>query len=419
MGKFFITEGEKRNIQNMHNIKKSRAILENSDFAIIDWLSPDENYCIFLDELYDIKNKIKLGNIFENFENFKFFLKHSFEVATKIPQEIKESVLNDLNSLTITESLQNFYFLKESIKEILYEDGILDSIKGAAKDVGDWAKKQGEEAVSGVKDFAHKTYSGAKQLVSAISNADWGKIIDIIKKGGIYLMRSIRHAMYHPVGMILDGILIATGIGKAVQWVPWALIVALDVYEIATNNFEEDMPLWLRILMVGCDVLGLCLAGAAALSARKAVQLATSGIRDSKELVAAMAKNPELKSTVENIGKNLDKVPGFLQKAIDYLKPKFPSGAKFIENIINNISSFIQKIKSSLPTTVTGTLKFAKTAGKETLKTSGLVYATEKGIKKGAQMYYGISDETMELAKSTSPSIKNYEAKYGSINDGW
>ena len=68
----------------------------DSDVVITNWLSPDENYVIFLDELYDIKNKKLIGNIWENFDNFKFFLKHSFEVSKTVPQDIRESVLNNI-----------------------------------------------------------------------------------------------------------------------------------------------------------------------------------------------------------------------------------------------------------------------------------------------------------------------------------
>ena len=48
----------------------------NKDVVITNWLSPDDRYCIFLDELYDIKNQKKLGDIWEsNLENFKFFIR--------------------------------------------------------------------------------------------------------------------------------------------------------------------------------------------------------------------------------------------------------------------------------------------------------------------------------------------------------
>jgi hypothetical protein len=76
--------------------------ITESNIIITDWLSPDEKYAIFLDELYDIPNKVKVGNIWENFDNFKIFLKHSFKVAENIPTNIRESVLNSINTLVLT-----------------------------------------------------------------------------------------------------------------------------------------------------------------------------------------------------------------------------------------------------------------------------------------------------------------------------
>ena len=75
MKRIIISESEKSQILNLHSN------LNNDDVIITDWLSPDEKYVIFLDELYDITNKRKLGNIWENFDNLKFFLQHSFNVS--------------------------------------------------------------------------------------------------------------------------------------------------------------------------------------------------------------------------------------------------------------------------------------------------------------------------------------------------
>ena len=69
-----ITESERRRIKNLYETPTSL------DFVISNWLSPDEKYVIFLDELYNIESKTKLGNIWENFDNFKFFIKHSFSL---------------------------------------------------------------------------------------------------------------------------------------------------------------------------------------------------------------------------------------------------------------------------------------------------------------------------------------------------
>jgi hypothetical protein len=81
MKKLLITESEKDNILGLYNITATNNISE--EIVITDWLSPDEKYIIFLDELYDIENKTKLGNIWEDFNNLKTFLSHSFAVSTK------------------------------------------------------------------------------------------------------------------------------------------------------------------------------------------------------------------------------------------------------------------------------------------------------------------------------------------------
>ena len=126
--KTLITEIEKNKIRLMHNNQKVFDILlqENSNLfpnknesIINDWLSPDDRYLILFDELYDLKDKKKLGDVWENFENLKLFLSHSFEVAKNVPLEIKESVKNSLSSLLITESFSDISKIKTIIKTIL------------------------------------------------------------------------------------------------------------------------------------------------------------------------------------------------------------------------------------------------------------------------------------------------------------
>ena len=96
---------------------------ENSDcIVIMDWASPDRKYVILLDELYDLEAKEKLGDIWENFDNFKLFMSHSFNVATNIPQQIKENVNNTIKSLILTESTnRDMSKLKPLLKQLLRE----------------------------------------------------------------------------------------------------------------------------------------------------------------------------------------------------------------------------------------------------------------------------------------------------------
>ena len=84
--KFTISEGEKDLIRRMHNNQKSYDVLlkESVGFVstvsesvvISDWASPDDKYLILFDTLYDLESRTNLGDIWENFDNFKLLNTH-------------------------------------------------------------------------------------------------------------------------------------------------------------------------------------------------------------------------------------------------------------------------------------------------------------------------------------------------------
>lgn len=241
------------------NITKNK-ISEN--VAITDWLSPDERYVIFLDELYDLKEKKLLGDVWKNFDNMKLFLKHSFLQSSNVPKTIKESCLKGLNKMVISESNNDYSILKPTVKKIISE--------GFWDDVWDKTKSVGSDLWSSAKETGSDIVKGAKDLGSAISDGDYKEALRIIGKGVLYLARKIRSALHSPVGLILDTILIITGIGKTIQWIPWAIVVALDIYELSSGDYEDkSQPQWIRILLFSCDVLGLVLSGLVATGAMK------------------------------------------------------------------------------------------------------------------------------------------------------
>lgn len=110
-----ISESEKQDI--IRQYEKSNI---PETYVIKDWLSPDDKYLIFLDELYDLESKKFIGNIWEDFNRIKTFLVHTFEVAKNIPEELKESV-NFLNKLVITES-KNILESKLIIQSLINEE---------------------------------------------------------------------------------------------------------------------------------------------------------------------------------------------------------------------------------------------------------------------------------------------------------
>jgi len=333
---FNINESEKNRILSLHNNYQTI----NYDYVITEWLSPDDNYVIFLDELYDVRKKIKIGNIWENFDNFKFFLYHSFSVSKEIPKLIKESLLKSIDSFIITESNQNMLGLKNIIIESINED---DSYVGK---FFNWVKDTGKEAISGTGEFINKTISGLKKTYDYVSNGDWSKAFDIIKKGALYIARSIRSALYHPVGMILDAILLATGIGKSAQIAIWSVVVGLDLYEFITGDYEDpNMGMGWRLLSFGIDIMGLVTtASAAKLAKAPILELMEKFGKTEKGLETAMRQNANLRKTGEWIAQNGGKADGFMKKGMAYLQEKSPKIYKWLLTPLAALGRWISKV---------------------------------------------------------------------------
>jgi hypothetical protein len=397
-----LLEGEKEQILSLYGIVDE----SSNQHVIVDWVSPDDKYVIFLDELIDVENKKLIGNIWENFDNFKFFLKHSFEASKTIPTLVKESVLNELNKLVITESTCDYSMLKPYVKQFMIEEGIWSKLKGGLQDFGEWGKKNIDSAITGVQGFAKTVGSGAVDFVKNISRGDFAKAFDIIGKGILYLMRSIRSAMYHPVGMVVDAIFLTlapatAGITQVLKWLPWAVIVALDILEI-TNIVqpEEEMPMYMRFLLLGANVLGLVLTAGVAAPIRTFVK----GLRGTQAQVAAnISKNPSIANRIREMLPAFKKLPKFFETASKYLKNSklgslFSQAFSRLGEIIKNATSEISKLL--------GTPVGKATAAASV--TTGVAYGAEKGVEKYFDYKQTKDDE--ELIQSIQQSdLSNFE----------
>jgi len=355
--KLLISESEKTHILNLYGV--------NETIVITEWLSPDEKYCIFLDELYDIPNKNKIGNIWENFDNFKFFLTHSFEVSTNVPKQIKESVLHSLKSFVITESTQNMSILKPFLKEVLQE--------GILKNVADWGKKTVSSAVSGVSDFVKTSWDGLKKLGIAISEGDWNRIVDLLKKGALYVARQIRDALYNPIGTILDAILMASGVGVALKIIPWAIVVGLDVYEFMTGKYEDtELPTGWRLLYFATDVMGLVFAGTVAKTSKTMVTgLVKKYGKTSEGLSNAVKNSKNLTKFLETIQSSSTKVVGLMEKSLVHLKTKSPMFYKFLSGVMGGLKTVLDKLINLIGSILKGAGNVLSAPGKLTTKLGG------------------------------------------------
>lgn len=411
--KVLITESQRDYISTLYD---NEGFNLNS-IVIKEWVSPDNKYLILLDDLYDLESKINLGNIWENFNNFKTFLLNIYETSQNVPKKLKESVKELLGKIVINES-QNKIERKLIINSLINEDD------NWFKDLGNWVGDKSKEAYLGSKEFVNKSYTGAKKLIGNISLGEWTKVLDLIKKGTIYIARSLRSAMYHPVGLALDAILVATGIGKSVQWIPWAIIVALDVYELSTGNYEDtDSPMWMRYLFLGVDILGMLTAGGFAKATKTLISTTLKGAKTTKEVTSVISKTPALKSFFIKLSEILGSAGTKMGEAISFLKTKFPKGAAFIEGIMGAFTRFVEKLKNMInkflnkpvagaPALTAG--QKVSTGTRAAAKSAGVYYGVEKAIEKGVGMWTG---RDLKAEKNAKISIDNYIKQGGSFDD--
>lgn len=341
MRNLVITESEKKQMLSKH---LNQGSIDLSDVVITDWLSPDEKYVIFLDELYDIKNKTKIGNIWKSSDNLIMFLEHSFKVS-KLRQDLKEEASNVFKKKILSEGKHDLTPLKPLIKEfLLNEDFWSDTWVGQGLTyAGRFLKDTGKSTVKGVVDFGKDLVKGGIKVGKALLSGDWAEVLDLLKKGSKWLARKIRQAVYSPVGIIIDIILVATGIGKVPQVIVWAIVVCLDVYEFATDDYEHtNEPLWMRILFFLCDIMGLFTAGVAASAARSTVRAATSGVRSIEGVGQAALKNRSFGKFLKESISYLKELPSKLSQASSKLGKGY--FANFFKTAINKVGDFVKWI---------------------------------------------------------------------------
>lgn len=367
MKKVIITESDRNHIISEHSLIPS---IDVNNVVISDWLSPDEKYVIFLDELYDLENKTKLGDIWKSPDNLLLFLEHTFRVSN-LRQDIKEHASSLFSKTILSENKQDLTYLKPVIKEfLLSEDFWNDTWVGKGLGyAGKFLKDTAKSTVKGVADFGKGLVKGGAAFGKAILTGDWKEVWNLLKQGTKWLARKIRQALYSPVGIIIDTILVVTGVGKIPQAAVWAIVVALDIYEFVTGDYEEkDEPMILRILFFLIDILGLVSAGAAAVAARTMVKAAGGTVRG---IEAAAVKSPGFRAMLESLFRALKKLPSKLAEFGSMLgKGHF---GKLFKLALENVNKFIKFVLEQVKSV------FKSPALKPTLVNAGIITAIGTG----------------------------------------
>jgi len=381
MKKFVISESERNQISRLH--KNS---ISNESIAIVEWLSPDEKYCIFLDDLIDIENKKKIGNVFENFDNFRFFLKHCYQTASHLTEELRESLLVSVNSFVITESNSDMRGLKPYVKQmILEQEWTSNPFKKEFYSSQNWknAYESGKKAVaSGVE--------GLKTAYSNIKDGDWKTAMSIIGKGALYVAKKIRSALYTPIGIVLDAILIAISAGgaKIPLMAVWSIVIMLDLYEFSTGNYEiPNMGMGWRLLFFGTDIMGLVTTAFMAKGARGIINAAKTTVGSTDDaLRLAVQRQPKLKNLLKKMLNSTSSASNVFKKGVNNLKTNSPKMYNFFKGVISTFDYVLNKLIDIL--TYILKLKFleapAKGVEKLAAKTMGTVAAQSSKFVKGS-----------------------------------
>ena len=400
---------------------------EKADYVFECHLTVDERYFVLQDEVFDIQEQTTLGNIWDSIDNFKTVFRN-VNIDNSDYKEIQEG----WESLPILEGVNDLHV----IRDFLIQEGFFNSVWNGIKSAGGWVVDKVVDAGKSIAQFAKDSWEGIKSLGIAISKGDWSEILKLLGRGVLWILRKLKSAAYSTLGIIVDAILVATGVGKGAQLVVWGLITALDVYQILNNDWpdgDDREPFW-KYLDLGFDILGLVFAGVAAKGAR-AVFRPLQGLK-MPQMAARVAKSPTMKKLIRKIHRATKSAGGSLKSVQASISKKWPSGAKFINKILGGFEKVVKKLqdylggilkrstlknidkvvkpgKGFVPTVKTGK-EFMKKAAVAGGTAAGLSY----GIEKGVEMYTGHSVKDMENFEKT---MKTYDDIYGDTDpfDTW
>lgn len=321
-----------------------------------DYMTIDGRYLILNDDLFDLKEQKELGNVF-SLKNLKTIFENICVKDTPFIKEIRDILNNE----------------KISLHEIKI---------GLIKQQKLLTEQEESNTLSNI-DF-QTTQKGTPH----------NKVFTAI----LAIARKIKKLLWSVGGIVVDTFLIASGIGKSVQWIPWAIVLALDVYQWASGDYGTDIefqnasPVW-KGLMIGFDVLGLTTAGAISKIGRKIFE-PIKALASEEQIARWIAKTPKAKVILQKIYNGISGVSTKLNSAARYLQ-KMPKMAQWFVKAVSLIPKFLNwlvkllekllsapgKVAEKLGTKIQGARLVGKDIGKGlkgAINVGGLMYGVER-----------------------------------------
>jgi hypothetical protein len=312
--KIVITESEKQNIKKMYGL------VEKREFVFDFVLTENNKYLIMMDEVFVAGGDGKsIGSIWENTYVFNELIKESL---TKLGDTITESVHSEVNNI-----LENTKWSKDMVYEWIkngeiINEGLWDTIKSGASTAWDGIKS-GVKAVGG----------------TIMKGMEW-----VFKNGVLPFLRWVRRGLYTGVGIVID--VVVSILAVKTNAIVWAIIVLLDIYEIATNDYDPKDPERKEspfMFLIG-DALSLVLtAGIGKVFSKSIPMIKKVGVKKGAPTMVKMLKSlstkiPSMKGTLKNAGNSLakkfkgDTVISVILRSID--------------NVLTKLQAFLGKLLS-------------------------------------------------------------------------
>lgn len=356
---------------------------KSTEIVFDAYITSDERYFVMNDHVIDLREKTNLGYIWESMDVFKTIFSNVKDDSEEFG-EIRESVL----SSPLLEGNQNLY----ELRDFFLQEGFWD---------GTWLGRELKSAGEGIADFTTQAIKKMEDFGVLISNSQFGEVMKAIGRGALWVLRKFKQAAYSTVGIIVDAILVATGIGKVAQAVFWGLVTGLDIYQLSTGDWEPaGTETWMKWMDLACDLIGLIGAGVAAKGARGLVK----GVKSMTQLPKVIKGNKALMNIIKTIkggvSSFISKLTGFLKG----LKGKWKPLDTFIDKILSSAKWVLGKLQSFFKKLFPGDLTTGLTRAEKAKRG-----ATAAGVSGG--LMYGIEKVTGEPATQSS-----IEQTFGNID---
>ena len=360
------------------------------------FLKHTEDFSDRFNILEDFKTNV-VKNIFSNdsmiLEKFdKFFNKGVIVESTFDFQEELNGYFNFIKSSLlyqggfINESQYNdFSLLTEGYFDDAWNAGV-NAVKTVGNKVAQGAKYVGNKVVQGAKAVGNAVVDVAKKGYAALQGA-WNKLKSL---GVGAFMEKFRGFLTSNWGAALQILIeVSTeGFGALIPLIAWAILANYDVANVIAGS-----PNWFNLLfsIIGTATTGVASkAIGAAMPFFKTAGKAAGSFTQAIEWLAKSKFGQMFKPLVSAISAGLAKVPGFIAKAMTWVKSIF--GKVFGEGVVNFFAKGANAIGKFVGEMATGLKNFFTTT-----VTQGSKKLAAKGVK-----------TVLGKAASLSPKIDAY-----------